>query len=195
MVYWQHYMVVKNKPGFTIVELLIVVVVIAILATITIATYSGIQDRAQRVSAFQAANDTAKLLNAYFTVNNNYPSFSSDVCLGGYRTDNLCYATAGLTPARDTAFESAIASMGKIPSFPVDKTGGNYTGLIFKRDAGRTLNGQLAEYSLVFYIYGSGTKCGIPNSVRWTSSVYAYNDYDSTWASTTQCRIILPQPS
>ena len=36
----------KNKSGFTIVELLIVIVVIAILAAITIVAYNGIQNRA-----------------------------------------------------------------------------------------------------------------------------------------------------
>lgn len=40
----------KNKNGFTIVELLIVIVVIGILAAITLVAYNGIQAR---------ANDTA----------------------------------------------------------------------------------------------------------------------------------------
>lgn len=43
--------------GFTIVELLIVVVVIAILATITIIAYNGIQDRAKS-AAFTASLDS-----------------------------------------------------------------------------------------------------------------------------------------
>ena len=37
----------KTKSGFTIVELLIVIVVIGILATVTIAIYNGIQQRAR----------------------------------------------------------------------------------------------------------------------------------------------------
>lgn len=37
-----------NRRGFTIVELLIVIVVIAILATITVVAYNGIQDRARQ---------------------------------------------------------------------------------------------------------------------------------------------------
>lgn len=42
----------KNKhKGFTIVELLIVIVVIAILATISIVAYTGIQERSRRASA------------------------------------------------------------------------------------------------------------------------------------------------
>lgn len=44
-----------QASGFTIVELLIVVIVIAILATITIVSFNGIQNRA-KVSAVQAAS-------------------------------------------------------------------------------------------------------------------------------------------
>ena len=38
---------ITNKAGFTIVELLMVIVVIAILAAITIVAYNGIQTRAK----------------------------------------------------------------------------------------------------------------------------------------------------
>ncbi|MFZ1249892.1 MAG: prepilin-type N-terminal cleavage/methylation domain-containing protein [Candidatus Microsaccharimonas sp.] len=51
-----------NKNGFTIVELLIVVVVIAILAAITIVAYNGIQSRANNSAAQSAASQAAKKL-------------------------------------------------------------------------------------------------------------------------------------
>ena len=40
----------RRPDGFTIVELLIVIVVIAILAAITIVAFNGIQDRARNSS-------------------------------------------------------------------------------------------------------------------------------------------------
>lgn len=40
----------RNSSGFTITEILIVIVVIAILATLTIVTYSGIQQRARQAT-------------------------------------------------------------------------------------------------------------------------------------------------
>jgi len=38
---------VKRRQGFTIVELLIVIVIIAVLATVTVVAYNGMQSRAQ----------------------------------------------------------------------------------------------------------------------------------------------------
>jgi prepilin-type N-terminal cleavage/methylation domain-containing protein len=50
----------KTKSGFTIVELLIVIVVIGILATITIVAYNGIQERARVSSVSSALSQAAK---------------------------------------------------------------------------------------------------------------------------------------
>jgi len=54
-----------NKRGFTIVELLIVIVVIAILASISVVAYNGIQTRArdsQRSSDISAIKKALELL-------------------------------------------------------------------------------------------------------------------------------------
>lgn len=50
----------KKQSGFTIVELLIVIVVIAILAAITVVAYNGIQNRAKASAAQTAASQASK---------------------------------------------------------------------------------------------------------------------------------------
>ncbi|AHB41983.1 hypothetical protein RAAC3_TM7C00001G0113 [Candidatus Saccharibacteria bacterium RAAC3_TM7_1] len=66
---------IKSKEsGFTIVELLIVIVVIAILAAITIVAYNGIQSRARLSSAQQAANTIMKKAEVANSLTSSYPT-------------------------------------------------------------------------------------------------------------------------
>ena len=56
---------VKRERGFTIVELLIVIVVIGILAAITIVAYNGITNRAKASSGQSLAGSIAKKAETY----------------------------------------------------------------------------------------------------------------------------------
>ncbi|MGB4768441.1 MAG: prepilin-type N-terminal cleavage/methylation domain-containing protein [Candidatus Saccharimonas sp.] len=52
-----------KQKGFTIVELLIVIVIIAILAAITIVAFNGVQQRARDAKRKQDVAQIAKLLS------------------------------------------------------------------------------------------------------------------------------------
>ena len=62
----------KSK-GFTIIELLIVIVVIAILASISFVAYNNIQQKATNVARISAAKNTMILLESYYALNQRYP--------------------------------------------------------------------------------------------------------------------------
>jgi len=65
---------IKRQSGFTIVELLIVVVVIAILAAITIVAYNGIQNRAKHSATQSAVSQASKKIMTYAVTNaEQYP--------------------------------------------------------------------------------------------------------------------------
>lgn len=70
----------QKQNGFTIIELLIVIVVIAILAAISIVAFTGIQARAENAKTIQATAAWVKALQLYKTDHGNYPTYHS--CLG-----------------------------------------------------------------------------------------------------------------
>ncbi len=62
-----------KRSGFTIVELLIVIVVIAVLASITVVAYNGIQSRARDTGRVQKVKDISKAIELYKIDNGQYP--------------------------------------------------------------------------------------------------------------------------
>jgi len=99
---------IKTKSqGFTIVELLIVVVVIAILAAITIVSYNGITNRANASSAKSTASSMQKKIELYQADKGRYPislaemSTSTDSGEAWYITTSLP-TVDGLAPTATT---------------------------------------------------------------------------------------------
>ena len=68
-------MTIKNKQqGFTIVELLIVIVVIGILAALVITTFTGIQQKARDTERETDIKALQGQIEAYYAQKGNYPT-------------------------------------------------------------------------------------------------------------------------
>ncbi|PID31617.1 hypothetical protein CR983_00230 [Candidatus Saccharibacteria bacterium] len=59
--------------GLTILELLVIVTVIAILASVSFITYNGVQRRASESVVLAALKQSAESLNVFYSRNNDYP--------------------------------------------------------------------------------------------------------------------------
>lgn len=90
-------MLIKQK-GFTIVELLIVIVVIGILAAITIVSYNGIQNRA---NSTRIASDLAQLEKAIQVARINTGQTLFQIIQNGAHSGGSC--TSGLPGGTDVS--------------------------------------------------------------------------------------------
>lgn len=101
----------QYSQGFTIVELLIVIVVIGILATITIVAYNNVISRANLTSAQAAASSVARKAEAFNAENSAYPTTLADLMNS---TD--VNETWGIAPGSYTLLTAAPTAAPSSPS-------------------------------------------------------------------------------
>lgn len=70
---------IKNKKGFTIVELLVVIVVIAILVALTLPNLLSLQERARDDERKNDIKNVQSSLEAHYNDNNFYPAALADL--------------------------------------------------------------------------------------------------------------------
>ncbi|MFZ2835990.1 MAG: prepilin-type N-terminal cleavage/methylation domain-containing protein [Candidatus Saccharimonadales bacterium] len=102
----------KKQTGFTIVELLIVIVIIGILAAITIVAYNGIQGRARDTQRAQDMQTIVKALELYKATNGVYPAAVGTANASGWEVSHDGTAA--------TNFLSALSSSKTISVVPLD---------------------------------------------------------------------------
>jgi prepilin-type N-terminal cleavage/methylation domain-containing protein len=121
-------MIKIHNKGFTIVELLIVIVVIGILAAITIVAYSGIQARARDSIRQEDATTITKALELYYIDKGYYPNATK-------YTPGSTAINSGWSTTTDGSWSNLVAVLNpyvsKLPSPPGSSsltpavTGGN----------------------------------------------------------------------
>lgn len=96
----------RTQSGFTIVELLIVIVIIGVLAAITIVAYNGIQERARISSVSTALSQAAKKLSLFQVDNpDQYPAATGTDGIG-----NL--AALGIANSGNVSYQYSTPSNG-----------------------------------------------------------------------------------
>ena len=164
----------KYKNGFTIVELLIVIVVIAILAAVTIVAYNGIQQRANNSARISNAQAAVKLVASYMAAYGKYPSTSSyiDSCLGNGFADNNTHCwdlTDGSPTSRDaTLNDTELVKIGSLPNNTtpqVQISSWKALGPVYSYSSTRTVDGAVKPLLIRYFLDGGNQDCKLSNIV------------------------------
>jgi type IV pilus assembly protein PilE len=92
------------QHGFTLIEVMIVVAIVAILTAIALPSYTEYVRRSERANAQSKLSEAAQWLERNYTTNNKYPT-----TIAGYDTSK--YAVT-LSAATDTSFTLQAAPSG-----------------------------------------------------------------------------------
>jgi prepilin-type N-terminal cleavage/methylation domain-containing protein len=110
-----------TSHGFTIVELLVVIVVIAILAAITVVAYNGVQARAYGVVITSDLANIVKKIEFYKVDNGAYPTANFPDSIG-IRVSKSAYKTG-----RNNLYYCVDATGSKYAMTSISKADGAYT--------------------------------------------------------------------
>lgn len=175
-----------KQTGFTIVELLIVIVVIGILAAITVVAYNGIQTRAENAKTTNAVGEYVKAILSYQSINGIYPVDPGWPCLGGYPGTNCGAVTGGSClgtgstssqPGFDTLMKQVFSGAVPQPSSQVMVCGAAImSGAYYSPSVGKT-----AE--IIYFLRGNQS-CGGIGGIQ----SYFITQQDDT----TRCNTFLP---
>lgn len=189
-----------NKHGFTIVELLIVIVVIAILAAISIVSYNGIQQRANNTAIINAASQSLKLVQGYIAANGTYPLVSNNGATSSCLTTNtVCHQENVNANVVDNTMIANIATIGILPN-EVPTVDSDKSGIMYWYTPSRTMDGSSQPAILVYFLTGKNQQCGLPGVARenggsdvLVTSTTGYTRNSGTQA--TLCRVTVSGPA
>lgn len=111
----------KKQEGFTIVELLIVIVVIGILAALVITTFSGIQRRARDTERQTDIKAIHNIVEAYYADNGYYPTLTV-LQAGLPGLDDEALVPPGNTPVQIDAAASTTSKYQYSPTASCDNS-------------------------------------------------------------------------
>lgn len=145
----------KGAEGFSVVELLIVIVVIGILSALVVITYSGIQAKSRDTERKSDISELSSRLEAYFAQNAKYPTLTN---MNDNDTSNpKSFVSQNMKSLSREVFKDPSSKSGKpydLVSTPANNT---YAYAVTPANCDNGDNGDCTAYTLTATLEGGGT--------------------------------------
>jgi type IV pilus assembly protein PilE len=143
--------VIQRKKGFTLIELMIAVAVVAILSAIAYPSYRKYVLRANRGEAKAALMELAQYMERNYTEANAYNKLGASGASGSFTASSLPYSQVPKsgTVNYNIAFDTLDASNFTLKATPTGDQTADECGVL-------TIN-QLGQNSIITTTYGSST--------------------------------------
>lgn len=166
---------IKKQTGFTIVELLIVIVVIGILAAITIVAYSGIQDRAQRS---RISSDLRNLEHAIHLARNDRATVLGTIT-GNFGTASACVSKANgidlaALPRTDSCWTTYLSTLDLISTA-----------------SGQNVRNLVDPWGRPYFIDENESEGGVSNCTKDSIGAYKRPHVATDWMPMTGTRVLV----
>lgn len=113
----------RKQQGFTIVELLIVIVVIGILAALVITTFAGIQQRARNTERETDIKAIHGHLETFYADQGYYPGVTGQLNTDSWVQANMVGLDIEALRAPDEAANTIVATGGTVDNYVYAATG------------------------------------------------------------------------
>ncbi len=114
----------NNSRGFTMIELLIVIVVIGILAGLVVTAFTNVQRNARDTERKTDVSALYRKLTAYYTENSKYPTLN-ELNNGAWRTTNFSgFDQEAMKDPKSTSYNLANAAAANVYSYVPLASGG-----------------------------------------------------------------------
>jgi len=114
----------RNKRGFTIIELLVVVAVIAVLSSVIMVALSNAKEKSRDARRASDMREIQNALNLYFTDNNRFPVVTTAVDITGSDAFSTALEVAGVISDTPT---DPVNAENLVYSYVSSSNGANYT--------------------------------------------------------------------
>jgi len=158
----------SRAEGFTIIELIVVIAIIAVLAGIVLVNVQGYVKKAQNAKVLADLESYVKALELAYAQNGSYPSSgNAEVCLGQYQSGACWNGTVAVLNSLNSALSPFLPGPPGNENKVCNSFGNCFNGYKYLNDS---LYSKIIR--ITYLLAGTDQSCGVGSGSDWYGATY-----------------------